>query len=352
MDTTKTNVTMKATRTSVRRTTAPHKQQLERHAQQAAHIAQQVHQWRCWLLRLRGAHRALSLHIERTVPHLMMTPHTSRLMFWAIKLSSTCHTWRVLFDSISPFFLYWSFLSFSVVFLYPELYFDLDNPIVMASLRFSTADESEDTLNSFTSHTGYKPNLLTFGELNDSSVSISFMIPSTDQDVDDVTLGEMLTAAHRRQVEYCVPGGMPVSQSSSSIMFDGSGQLDVERMVDHSRKSGVTFNMISAHSKFLKTPELRMWSMDQGNLMSETARTHRIGLCLKSKDRRPPRNTAKKSVITNSMQLEQNKNAKFYKKNYGDRNWNFVKVINRVLQKWKNYENFRVLLSIRLRDEN
>ena len=71
--------------------------------------------------------------------------------------------------------------------------------------------------------------------------------------MDDVTLGEMLTAAHRGQVDYCVPEGMSVSQSvsqSSSVMFDGSGQPDGERMVDHSRKSGVTFNMISAHSNF------------------------------------------------------------------------------------------------------
>ena len=82
----------------------------------------------------------------------------------------------------------------------------------MASLRYS-AEESEDTLNSFTSPTSYEPNLLTFGELNDSSVPFSFMIPSTDQGVDDVTLGEMLTAAHRGQVDYCVPGGMSVSQS-------------------------------------------------------------------------------------------------------------------------------------------
>ena len=104
MDTTKTNVTMKVIRTTVRRTTAS-SQQLERHAQQAVHNAQQVHQWRRWLLRLRGAHRALSLHIERTVPHLMMTMHNSWLKFWAITLSSPCHPWRVLFDSISLFFL-------------------------------------------------------------------------------------------------------------------------------------------------------------------------------------------------------------------------------------------------------
>ena len=34
--------------------------------------------------------------------------------------------------------------------------------------------------------------------------------------------------------------------------------------------------------------------MDQGNLMSETARTHRLGLYLKSRDRRLSRNIAKK----------------------------------------------------------
>ena len=68
--------------------------------------------------------------------------------------------------------------------------------------------------------------------------------------MDDVTLGEMLTAAHRGQVDYCVPGGVSVSQSSSSVVFDGSGQPDGERMVDQSGKLDVTFNVISAHSNF------------------------------------------------------------------------------------------------------
>ena len=68
--------------------------------------------------------------------------------------------------------------------------------------------------------------------------------------MDDLTLGVMLTAAHRGQVDYYVPGGMSVSQSSSSVVFDGSGQPDGERNVDQSGKSGVTFNVISAHSNF------------------------------------------------------------------------------------------------------
>ena len=64
--------------------------------------------------------------------------------------------------------------------------------------------------------------------------------------MDDMTLGKMLTEAYRGQVDYFVQGGVSVSQSSSSFMFDGSGQ-----------------------------PEEK-WSIDQGNLMSETAQTQTL----------------------------------------------------------------------------
>ena len=57
--------------------------------------------------------------------------------------------------------------------------------------------------------------------------------------MDDVTLGEMLTAAHRGQVEYCVREGMSVSQPSSSVRFDGSGKPAGERDVDQSVNFGV-----------------------------------------------------------------------------------------------------------------
>ena len=219
----------------------------------------------------------------------------------------------------------------------------------MANLRCSAAEESEDTLNAFTSPTGYEPNLLTFGELNDSSVPFSFMIPSTDQDVDDVTLGEMLTAAHRGQVDYCVPGGMSFSQSSSSVMFDGSGQPDGERVVDQSGKSGVTFNVISAHSNFSEDIQIERMVDRSGQPDERNSSNTQIRTLLEEQ-----RQTiiAKKSVITNSKQLTQKKSADSYKDNYGDRNWNFVKLVNKVLQKWKNYGNSRVLPSIRSRDEN
>ena len=58
--------------------------------------------------------------------------------------------------------------------------------------------------------------------------------------MDDVALGKMLTEAHRGQVDSCEPEGMSVSQTSSSVRFDGSGQPDGERNVDQSVNFGVT----------------------------------------------------------------------------------------------------------------
>ena len=68
--------------------------------------------------------------------------------------------------------------------------------------------------------------------------------------MDDVTLGKLLTEAHRGQADYCDPEGMSVSQSSSSVVFDGSGKPAGERDVDQSIGFGVTRNTYSAHSKF------------------------------------------------------------------------------------------------------
>ena len=67
--------------------------------------------------------------------------------------------------------------------------------------------------------------------------------------MDDVTLGKLLTEAHRGQPDYCEPEGMSVSQSST-VAFDGSGQPDGERNVDQSANFGVARDTYSAHSKF------------------------------------------------------------------------------------------------------
>ena len=71
---------------------------------------------------------------------------------------------------------------------------------------------------------------------NFHTVPFSLTNPSSDQDMDDVTLAELLTEAHRGPLDKCVPRDMSVSQSSSSVMFDGSGKPDGEGMVDRSGK--------------------------------------------------------------------------------------------------------------------
>ena len=163
--------------------------------------------------------------------------------------------------------------------------------------------------------TGYEPNGHDFNELQNSSVPLSYKIPAADQDVDDLTLSEMLTEAYRGQVDYFVREGVSVSQSSS-VRFDGSGQPDGE-MVD------------------------RSWQPDERNSSKAQIRT-----LLEDQRQTLLRNVTQESVITNSKQLKPKKSADSYKDNYGSRNWNFVKLINEVLQRWKNYENFRVLPSI------
>ena len=190
---------------------------------------------------------------------------------------------------------------------------------------------------------------MAFSELNDSSGFFSYIIPSSDQDMDDVTLGNLLTEAHRGQADFCEPEGVSVSQSSS-VVFDRAGKPAGEKHVDQSVGfwSQETRTVLTA--SLLKTPKLRKRSTDQGNLRSKIAQKHRLGLYLKNRGRCISKNIARKSVITNSKQFMQKESAEFYEKNYGESNWIFVKFINKVLQRWKNYENSRVLPSIRSQD--
>ena len=68
--------------------------------------------------------------------------------------------------------------------------------------------------------------------------------------MDDVTLGKLLTEAHRGQADYCGPEGVSVSQSSLSAVFDRTGKPVGERNVDQSIGFGVTRNACGAHGKF------------------------------------------------------------------------------------------------------
>ena len=103
--------------------------------------------------------------------------------------------------------------------------------------------------------------------------------------MDDVTLGKLLTEAHRGQADYCEPEGVSVSQSSSSVVFDGSGNLMEKDMSINQLVLVPQETRTVLTASFLKTPKLRKWSIDQGNLRSEIGQMHRLGLYLKNRDR-------------------------------------------------------------------
>ena len=179
---------------------------------------------------------------------------------------------------------------------------------------------------------------MVLNELVNSQGSFSYIHQSLDLDIDDTTLGKLLMEAHREHADHHNPEGVSVSQSSLSVVFDRTGKPVGERNVDQSigLVSPETRTVLTA--SFLKTPKPRKWSIEQGNLRSEIAQMHRLGLYLKNRDRYLSQSIARKLVITNSKQLEPKKNAEFNKKNYGVTQRIFVKFINKVLLRWRNYE--------------
>ena len=97
---------------------------------------------------------------------------------------------------------------------------------------------------------------MVFNEFGNSQGSFSYITPSSDLDVDDTTLGKLLTKAHRKHADYRSPEGVSVSQSSLSAVFDRTGKLVGERNVDQSIGFGVTRNTYSAHSKFSENTQV------------------------------------------------------------------------------------------------
>ena len=221
--------------------------------------------------------------------------------------------------------------------MHSEQHTELDNLITMQHNLRNSAKGSKDAYDFSVSLTGYEPNDMVLNELGNSQGSFSYITPSSDLDIDDTTLGKLLTEAHREHTDYRSPEGVSVSQSSLSVAFDRTGKPVGERNVDQSIGFGVTRNTYSAH-------------IEQTNLWEKIAPMHRLGPCLMNRDRLLSQSIARKFVITNSKQLELKKNAEFYKKNYGVSKRIFVKFTNKVLLRWRNYENSKVLPSIRSQD--
>ena len=97
--------------------------------------------------------------------------------------------------------------------------------------------------------TGYEPNDTVSNELVDSQGPFSYVTPSSDQDIDDTTLGKLLTDAHREYADYRRPEGVSVSPSSMSVMIDRTGKPVEKSDIDHFGFS--VRNVYSAQNQFL-----------------------------------------------------------------------------------------------------
>ena len=126
---------------------------------------------------------------------------------------------------------------------------------------------------------------MVFNELGNSQGSFSYVNPSSDLDIDDTTLGLLLTEAHREHADYRSPEGVSVSQSSLSVVFDRTGKPVGERNVDQSVNFGVTRNTYSAHSKFSENTQAEKVVDRTGKLVGEKAQMHRLGPYLMNRDR-------------------------------------------------------------------
>ena len=89
---------------------------------------------------------------------------------------------------------------------------------------------------------------MVFNELGNSKGSFSYITPSSDLDIDDTTLGKLLTEAHREYAVYRSLEGVFVSLSSLSVASDRTGKPVGKSNIDQF-SFGVR-NTYSAHNQF------------------------------------------------------------------------------------------------------
>ena len=127
---------------------------------------------------------------------------------------------------------------------------DLDS--VTNNLRDS-AKRSNDGYDVAFSLTGHEPNDTELNDtvpskFTDSQGPLFYVTPSSDQDMDDTTLGKLLAEVHREYADYRSPEGVFVSPSSMSVTSD--------RRVKPVEKSNIdqfcfgVRNAYSAHNQF------------------------------------------------------------------------------------------------------
>ena len=111
----------------------------------------------------------------------------------------------------------------------------------------------------------------------------SYVTPSSDQDIDDTTLGKLLTEAHREYADYFSLEGVFVSQASLSVPSDRTGKPVGKSNLDQF-SFGVR-NTYSAHNQFLAITQAEKMVDRTGNPWEKSVPVHRLGLCLMDRDK-------------------------------------------------------------------
>ena len=155
--------------------------------------------------------------------------------------------------------------------------YDSDYDSVTNDLR-DIANGTFVTLDDFSQLTGYEPNateLINDTEFNDSVPSkftdfqdpLVHFTPSSDQDVDDETLGKLLAEVHRDYADHRRPEGVSVSPSSMSVMVDRTGKFLEKSDIDHFGFS--VRNVYSVQNQFLVITQAERMVDLTGKLVEE-----------------------------------------------------------------------------------
>ena len=120
--------------------------------------------------------------------------------------------------------------------------------------------------------TGYEPNDTELNdnvssEFIDSQGPLFYVTPSSDQDMDDTTLGKLLAEVHREYADYRSPEGVFVSPSSMSVTSDRTGK-PVEKSNIDQFCFGVR-NAYSAHNQFSAITQAERMIDRTGKLVGE-----------------------------------------------------------------------------------
>ena len=164
-------------------------------------------------------------------------------------------------------------------------------------LQTDSAKGSFDAYDVTHSLTGYEPNDTVSNdtvsnELVDSQGPLAYVTPSSDQDIDDTTLGKLLTEAHREYADYRSLEGVCLFVSCHCL------SRPIERGNPWERATSIRLVLVSETRtvltiSFLQSPKLKKWSIERGNpwekalelLRSEIAPVHRLGLCLMNREK-------------------------------------------------------------------